>query len=72
MLEIDPYCTKYGTLYREEIIRELGLANLQTKQEAESIYSDLFGTWPSDEEADRTSIYYRVWSLLDKRKRPDI
>lgn len=46
---------------------------LLSREEAESICATLRRTpWPSYEEADRTSVYTRVWGLLEKHQRPDI
>lgn len=46
---------------------------LQTKEQMEKICMDLRNRpWPSYQEADRNSIYARIWALLEKHKRPEI
>lgn len=42
---------------------------LLTSEEMKEISEHLWNRpWPSYEEADRTSIYTRVWNLLEKKK----
>lgn len=71
--EIDPQ-GKIGQIPEEEILDALRLSSSDvTREEVEIIIKDLWKSpWPSYEEADRTSIYPRVWNLLEKHKRPDI
>lgn len=56
-----------------EIIETLGLDSpLLTKTEMKKISEVLWNRpWPSYEEADRTSIYTRLWNLIEKHRRPD-
>lgn len=65
---------KIGQIPEGEIVDALRLDSpLLTSEEMKEISEHLWNRpWPSYEEADRTSIYTRVWNLLEKQKRPDI
>lgn len=65
---------KIGKIPENEIVDALKLDSpLLSREEAENICSSLRKMpWPSCEEADRTSVYARVWMLLEKHQRPDI
>ncbi len=65
---------KFGRIPEGEIAEALRLdSRPTTSQEMELMCRDLRKRpWPSYEEADRTSIYARIWSLLEKHRRPEI
>jgi hypothetical protein len=71
--EIDPQ-GNIGWIREEEIVNAFRLDSpLRTREEMEEILKSLWRRpWPSYEEADRTSIYPRIWDLLERHKRPDI
>jgi len=73
LAEIDPQ-GNIGRIRDGEIVDALRLDSpLRTRQEMEDIFQNVWKRpWPSYEEADRTSIYPRIWDLLEKNKRPDI
>jgi len=73
LAEIDPQ-GNIGRIRDGEIVDALRLDSpLRTRQEMEDIFKNVWKRpWPSYEEADRTSIYPRIWDLLEKNKRPDI
>ena len=73
LAEIDPQ-GNIGRIRDGEIVDALRLDSpLRTRQEMEDILKNVWKRpWPSYEEADRTSIYPRIWDLLEKNKRPDI
>lgn len=69
---VDPQ-GKIGKIPDNEIVNTLKLDSpFLSREEAEQICAALRKPWPSYEEADRTSIYTRVWGLLEKHQRPDI
>lgn len=63
-----------GRIPDGEIEDALGLDSpLLTRQDIKQISEDQWRRpWPSFEEAERTSIYARIWALIEKHKRPDI
>lgn len=73
LAEIDPQ-GNIGRIRDGEIVDALRLDSpLRTRQEMEDIFQNVWKRpWPSYEEADRTSIYPRIWDLFEKNKRPDI
>jgi len=71
LAEIDPQ-GNIGRIRDGEIVDALRLDSpLRTRQEMEDILKNVWKRpWPSYEEADRTSIYPRIWDLLEKNKSP--
>ena len=71
--QVDPQ-GKIGKIPPQSILSTFQLDScLLSKKEAETICSTLRKTpWPSYQEADRTSVYARVWNLLEKHKRPKV
>lgn len=63
-----------GKIPDGEIVNTLRLDNsLITIEEIINLIKDICNKpWPSYEEADRTSIYTRIWNLLEKHRRTDI
>lgn len=72
LADVDPQ-GRIEKIPEKEIVGAFNLdSSLLSREKAESICSDLRKPWPSYEEADRTSIYARVWELLEKHHRPDL
>lgn len=73
LVDVDPR-GNIGFLPNKEIVEALNLdSHFLTQQDMEHLFRDLWTKpWPSNEEADRTSVYARVWALLDKDRRPSI
>ena len=68
--EIDPQ-GKIGKIPENEILEALRIDS--TPKDIKDISEALWlRPWPSYEEADRNSIYSRIWDLLEKHKRPEI
>lgn len=70
--EIDP-CGRYGKIPTEHLLDALRLKRGDpiTVGEMEEICKALRGSWPSREDADRTSIHHRLWELLERHERPE-
>ena len=70
--EMDPR-RRYGKIPTEQLFDALRLnrGGPITVVEMERICKALRGTWPSREDADRTSIHHRLWELLEKHRRPE-
>lgn len=71
--EIDPYGS-IGPIKEPEILKALRFSEIQTFQELKDLSETLSRPkehWPSFEETHRTSVYHRIWSLLEQHKRPD-
>lgn len=72
--KMDPH-GRYGTIPPEQLFDALRLnrrdpINMKVG-EMEKICKALRDTWPSREDADRTSIHHRIWELLEKHRRPE-
>lgn len=72
MTEIDPKGS-IGKIPKEELYEAVRInKEFMIKEEMEEICKSLRAPWPSREDADRTSIYHRLWELLDKHRRPEL
>jgi len=72
LAEMDPL-GKIGSISDEERMECLYLQHPATKETMESVCRELWeNPWPNNEMADRTSIYSRIWTLLEKNGRLSI
>lgn len=65
---------KYGEISDKELFQAVRFDrhDLKSLEELSTLCKDLRGTWPSFQDAERTSIHYRLLMILEEHERPGI